>query len=447
MGIFGAYDVRGIYGKDLDEDVAQRLGLSFGNFLGCGKKIVVGMDVRESSESLKESLVEGLLGSGNNVIDIGLTATPTLYYTLISGNFDGGVMVTASHNPKEWNGFKFYDSQGFSFAKGHGLEDIERIYESGNYERRTKGYLKHTEKANEEYVKFLINSFSFLKGKEIKVMADLGNGSACLIIPKIVKKLGLNCELINEEPDGSFPNREPEPKENTLVELRREVRARGMAFGGGFDGDGDRCVFVDEEGRVITGDRVLALFLKHIGKKGVKVVYEVSCGKALLDMIKKCEAVGIESRVGRTYILHHMKKEDADLGGEYSSHFYFKELKGGDDGMYAFLKMYSLVVNKSLREMLEDVPLYPKHRIDVEVRNEQKFELIERIKELVREEGKEVVTIDGVKVLYEDGWYLIRASNTQPLLRITVEAKEEGRLKELEKEARSLVERVYMSSS
>jgi len=433
--IFRAYDIRGIYGKDITEGVAEEVGKAFGTYIGgMGKSLVVGRDVRLSGETLQRALTEGLLSTGCRVVDIGVVPTPVFYFTIAHYAKDGGVMVTASHNPAEWNGFKLAREKGFICAEGMGMEKIKDIVFNRRFKLATRGKTEKYDGALADYANFVLGKIEVERG--LRVAMDLGNGACALIAPKLFEDAGAEVVAINAEPDGTFPAHEPEPTEETLRQLKEVVVREGMDFGVGYDGDGDRALFVDDKGRVIPGDMTLIVLAEYYLKKqrGAKVVYEISCSSSVEEVIKAYGGKPLVSRVGHAYIMDRMIQEGAVLGGEVSSHLYFADIYGFDDALYAGLKLAEILskTNKKLSEMVDSIQRYP----SIPVRNydcpdEKKFKVVERLTEEFKEMGYETITIDGVKVVEPNGWFLIRASNTLPQVKMKAEAKTEEKLSQL----------------
>ena len=437
--IFRAYDIRGVYGVDLSEDLAKAIGLAYGTMLGNRGRVVVGRDVRLSGEALASATVEGLAEAGCDVMDVGLVTTPMSYFAVVHLNADGGIQVTASHNPPEWNGFKLIKKGGETLSAGAGMEELRDMVLQGRFrksERRGK-----IEKIDilESYVEFITSKVEI--ERPLKIAIDYSNGAAAISFPKIVERVGLKIEALNDVPDGRFPGHPPEPKEDTLKDLQDLVVKTRADFGAGFDGDGDRVVFVDDKGRILSGDIALAIFVKHLDKKG-KVIFDVSSSSALREVIveKGCEP--IEMRVGRAFILNAVRELNAVMGGEKSDHFYFPELWGFDDACYAVLKMAEILIKsgKRLSELVDEIPHYPSIPITTfTCPDELKTKVVERIARRYESLGMKVSRIDGVKAYFDDGWVLIRPSNTMPQIKMTAEAKTEKRLKEIVDEAKKLI--------
>jgi len=442
--IFRAYDIRGVYPSEINEEFSKLVGKGFGSFIGSGKKIVVGRDVRLSSESLSASLVEGLRSVGIDVVDIGVVPTPVVYFAINSYNLDGGVVVTASHNPPEWNGFLLCREKAKVVASGFGLEEVKKIILNKKFTSSKKGKLiNKREEVLKNYENFLLNKVKFEKSFRIGI--DPGNGCGSGIVKRILEKFGLSVVAINDAADGRFPSRSPEPNEETISALKELVKKEKLDFGVAFDGDCDRAFFVDDKGNPLRGDVILALFVKYFLNEGEKVVYEVSCSSAVEDEIKSKKGIPILSRVGHAFIIDKMINEKAKFGGEISSHLYFGEMYGMDDAIFATLKVVELLslTGQPLSELINKLPKYETYKENFEVADEHKFKLIEKLQEELKNQGYNVLTIDGAKVITEGGWFILRASNTQPQVRLTVEAKNKSSLQQLTKFATENFFEVY----
>ncbi len=431
--IFRAYDIRGIFGKDLTEEVAAKIGAAFATFLE-GKTVVVGRDVRISGEKLRNALVSGLV-SRCNVTDIGVVPTPLLYFALNRLQKDAGVMVTASHNPPQWNGFKMFRGQKGSIY-GKDMDKIKQITKDIDPKRlgEKKGKSVSYEGIIQEYQDFVQSKIQL--ERKLNVVADTANGTCGLVAPFLFERLGCNILTLNQKPDGTFPAHLPVPKEETLGELKKEVVKNKADFGIGYDGDGDRAVFIDEKGNLIPGDLTLLIFAKDVlqKNKGGKVVYELSCSMAVEEYVKKLGGIPIVERVGHTFIMDRMIEEKALLGGEKSSHFYFSDVYGMDDAVFTSLRMAEILSknDEKLSEMVTSLPKYPSvYEKNFECPDNLKFAVIEKLRSKFKEYGLKTLDIDGVKLLDKDGWVILRASNTEPVIRISAEAKTEEKLGEL----------------
>jgi phosphomannomutase/phosphoglucomutase len=427
MSIFRAYDIRGVYPKELNEDLAYEIGLAFGKFLGKGR-VAVGMDARKSGPALKASVAKGLLEMGLDVTDIGMVPTPLLYFAVARDRMDAGVMVTGSHNPKEYNGLKLCGKNGLCLSYETGIGKIERLVKEGVKPSGKKG--KVTRKNIErDYINFVSGKMQFRK--PLKIVIDAGNGSAGKVSTELLRRLG--CEVIGIycEPDGDFPNHHPDPLlKETLKDLLARVLETKAGLGIAFDGDGDRVSFVDERGEAFADNGAFALIIENVLEKnpGAKILYEVLCSQMIEDVIRRTGGVPVLSRVGHSYIQKTMFDEDCLLGGETSGHYYFKENFNYDDGIFAAVKLAELLSRsgKTMSEMGRDLPSYLTSD-DTRIRcpDDKKFRVVEKLKEKFESVGHRVVTLDGVKVVFEDrnSWFIARPSNTQPAIVLRWEAR------------------------
>ncbi len=439
--VFRAYDIRGVYGEDLTEDLAREVGLAFGTFLGNRGDVVVGRDVRLSGERLAQEVSQGLIEAGCNVILPGIITTPMLYFSVVHLDADGGVQVTASHNPPEWNGFKLVSRGGDTVSEGAGMEEVKRlILEGGSKRSGRRGSIKKID-LTQPYIEHLLSRVDVEPG--LKVAIDYSNGATSLIFPRIAELIGMRVEALNAKPDGRFPGHLPEPNEETLKPLQELVKRVGADFGAGFDGDGDRIVFVDDRGRLLTGDITLAVFVKFLDKKG-KVVFDVSSTSALREVIEARGMEPVEMRVGRAFLLRAVRELGAVIGGEKSNHLYFPELNGFDDAVFALLRMAEIVSKsgRRLSEIVDEIPHYPNTPIKTfHCPDQYKWKVVEEIASHYESLGVRVSRIDGVKAYFDDGWVLVRASNTMPEVKMTAEARSVERLREIAGEAEELIKK------
>jgi len=443
--IFRAYDIRGVYGVDLTEEVASRVGKAISTYLnGEGEEVIVGRDVRLSGEALQTALIEGLLSGGCDIEDIGVVTTPILYFSTAHYRNDGGVMVTASHNPPEWNGFKILTKKGF-ICEGKGMEALKKIVREGPFRISTPGKIEKNAQILAEYQNYVLKRILLERG--LKGVFDAGNGSCSLLIPKIFEEAGISVVALNSKPDGNFPAHPPEPTREVLKELANAVLKEKADFGVGLDGDGDRCAFVDDEGRIVSANSVLAILAEDYltDQKGAAIVYEVSCSMSVEETIRSNGGNPILSRVGHTYISENMVDKRAVFGGELSGHFYFADLYGFDDALFASLKMAEVLSKRNERfsDIVDSIPVYPMVSKVFNCPDEKKFGVVEALREEFEKMGHQILAIDGVKVMDWNGWFLIRPSNTQPLIRLTVEAKTKEDLRRLAEYAeRKLLEKI-----
>jgi len=434
-GMFREYDIRGIAGKDMTEDDVFLIGKGVGTFIReHGRtKLTVGRDCRLTSDLYSEKVIEGLLSTGCDVIDIGVCPTPVLYFSIQHLNQEGGVMVTASHNPGEYNGFKLC----IDLDSIHG-KDIQKIL--GIIKEKSfvtgKGSLTTADVVT-PYMEFVENNIT-LAGP-IKVGIDSGNGTAGVVAVPLLKKL--NCEVydIYSDMDGTFPNHEADPTvEKNMQDLIALVKENRLDIGIGYDGDGDRIGVVDEIGNIVYGDKLMIIFAREIlsRKPGATFISEVKCSKTMYDDIEKYGGRAIMWKTGHSLIKKKMKEENAELAGEMSGHIFFADRYFGyDDATYASCRLLEILTQTGMKisELLSDVPkTYTTPEIRVECPDDKKFAVVQKITDYFRERYN-VIDIDGVRVLFEDGWGLVRASNTQPALVLRFEALSESRLSEIRK--------------
>lgn len=443
--IFRAYDIRGIYPNEINEKFAYELGkaLAF-YFKNKIRKAVVGSDVRNSSESLKKSFIRGLIESGFNVIDIGINPTPLVSFATKFFKAKFGVSITASHNPKEWNGFIINDSKCLTVGLEFGLEKIMKILESKNFITSNREGKIERINIEEEYIKFLQKKFNF--ESFFSVIIDAGNGSASEILPKILKlyNKGNNIELFCRF-DGNFPNRDPEPKKENLSKLIEKILIEKADIGFAYDGDADRIIVVDDKGNVLLSHEILSLFMLSYGKKirKKKIVIDFLSSMAAKEEIKKFDAIPIISRVGRTFIQHEMYNNRAFLAAESSYHFYFKEIFNLDDVVFATLKILEFLShsNKKLSDLTKEIPKYFYKIRRVEIKEELKFKFIKNLKIEFRD--YKIEEIDGIKVwINNDSWIALRASNTEPKISIAYESKNKKHFEELEEISEKIISKI-----
>ena len=433
--IYREYDIRGVVDKDLTPEVVRRLSQGFGtHMVKLGRKnLVVGRDGRLSSPSYGESVIEGLMSAGCNVIDIGVCPTPVYYFSLFHLDKDGGMMVTGSHNPPEFNGFKV--SVGKSTIFGEEIQKLGRLVEQGEF-ASGKGSLSKVEIIR-PYQEYIRNNVKL--DRKLKVVIDAGNGTAGIVAGSLLRDLGCDVDELYCDIDGRFPNHFPDPTISAnLKDLIGRMKKIGANLGIGYDGDADRIGVVDDQGNIIWGDQLMILFAREIlkHKKGATFVAEVKCSQNLFTDIEKHGGRAIMWRTGHSLIKEKMKEEKAVLGGEMSGHIFFADRYFGyDDAIYASCRLIELLskTKKKLSQLLEDVPktsITPEIRVDCP--DEIKFKVVEKVKENLRQSFS-IIDVDGVRVQFRDGWGLVRASNTQPVLVLRFEAMTEKRLQEIKK--------------
>ena len=437
--LFREYDLRGIYGSDITEDVSYTIGRSFGSYIKkMGEsKTIVGYDNRKSSPIITNALIKGILDSGINVINLGLVTTPMYYYGRILHNLNTGIMVTASHNPKEYNGFKIaFSKLGNAYGKLIGdFKDFTYlgVFETGNG-IETKIDIK------EKYLNLLTSSINLGK-KKIKVVFDCGNGTASTIIKDVLDKFNIEYYLLYCNSDSNFPNHVPDPCEHkNMKDLSKKVLELNYDLGVGIDGDADRVGIVDEKGNIIGADIYMAIMYKNLYKtlKKKKALFDVKCSKTLIDEIDRLGLEKVMNRTGNSYAKKMMEEGDFDFGGEYSGHVFFRDkFPGFDDGIYAGLRMIELISNidKPLSYLTEDFnKYYSTEELKFKVTENTKFEIVNKVKEYAINKNYSIIDIDGVRVEFPYGWALVRASNTGPNITVRFEANTLEKLNEIKEE-------------
>ncbi len=430
--IFREYDIRGIADTDLNDENAELLGLGLGTYYRVNKQntVIIGGDVRISTPRIMAIFIKCLRDAGCNVIDIGTVPTPVLYFSLFHYNIPNGIIVTASHNPKDFNGCKVCAKKTAIY--GEEIQQIKKIIEKREFSKGKGGYEKKD--VVPFYIDYLVSGVNIKR--ELKIVIDTGNGTCGPIMEKILQRLGVKFDILFKEPDGNFPNHLPDPTvEKYIKDLIERVKSERFDAGIGLDGDGDRIGVIDENGNIIWGDVLLAIFAEKIikNKPGAKIIFEVKCSKGLIERIEKLGGKPIMYRTGHSLIKAKMKQENAPLAGEMSGHIFFADRYFGyDDAIYASLRLLEILSEgKKLSELAGRVPKYfstPEIRVDTT--DDKKFLIVEKLKSEFKSKYK-IIDIDGIRVDFGDGWGLVRASNTQPVLVLRFEAKTEKRLEEI----------------
>jgi phosphomannomutase/phosphoglucomutase len=439
--VFREYDVRGVVGGDLNEEFVFTLGRAIGTYAASygTKKMTIGRDCRLSSDDYHHFLIKGLNSSGIETIDIGLCATPILYFSIRHLNVDGGVMITGSHNPPEFNGFKI--CIGNDTIYGEQIQELRKIMEGGQY---STGIASSTlQDITAAYQNYILNNVNITR--KIKVAVDGGNGVGCHFALPILQRYG--CEVIPLycEPDGNFPNHFPDPTvEDNLTELIKIVREQKADLGIAFDGDADRLGVVSDKGEIIAGDKLLLLFAREILKEkpDSTIIAEVKCSQVLYDDIKKHSGRAIMWKAGHSLIKAKMKEEKAVLGGEMSGHLFFADRYFGyDDAIYAAVRLLEILsqTGQKVSELLADVPqTFATPEIRIACADDKKEKVVEKIKKHFRN-NPGLIEIDGVRIPFEDGWALVRSSNTQPVIVLRFEASSAGSLQKIRDEVEPLL--------
>jgi phosphomannomutase/phosphoglucomutase len=446
MALFREYDLRGIVGRELTEDTAEQLGRAYAtDVAGRGvKTISLGRDGRLSSPALHKSLLNGLLAGGLDVIDIGICSSPLLYFSLFTLPVGGGIMITGSHNAAEYNGFKI--CIGKTAIHGEDIQRLRRVMEAGTFVSGTGRVSEHP--IIPDYLAYLKKCFAHVNAQRLHVVIDCGNGAASLVAKQALELLGCKVTGLYCDLDGRFPNHHPDPTVlDNLSDLMRAVKAHTADVGIGYDGDADRIGAVDEQGEVLWGDRLLVLFAREIlaEKPGSTIISEVKASQSLYDDIAARGGRPIMWKTGHSLIKAKMKEESAVLAGEMSGHMFFADRYFGyDDAVYASCRLVEILANKTaaLSALVADLPktvVTPEIRVDLP--DTVKFEVMRSIQAKFAEYLKtrqklgsaqltlrDVITIDGVRAVFDGGWGLIRASNTQPALVLRFEAVSADRM-------------------
>ncbi|MDX2153016.1 MAG: phosphomannomutase/phosphoglucomutase [Bryobacteraceae bacterium] len=447
--IFREYDIRGIADEELLSDGVRGLGQAMGTYLrrNGGPNVCLGRDTRLSSPRLRDALAAGLQAAGCAVTDIGVVPTPLLYYAVRHLGAAGGVMITGSHNPAEYNGFKTVC--GASTIHGQQIQEVLRILQSGEFETGS-GSLREYDAAT-PYVEEIAQQFVF--ERRIKVVADGGNGVAGPVMERLLAKLNVDAVKLYFDMDGRFPNHHPDPTvEENLVALKKAVAEHKADLGLAFDGDADRIGAIDEKGKVVWGDMLMLIFGREIltRKPGATFIGEVKCSQVMYDELERLGGKPIMYKTGHSLIKAKMKQEHAELAGEMSGHMFFADrYYGYDDALYASCRLMEIVSKsgKPLSAQLEGVPgmvVTPELRMDCA--DEAKFDVVRQVLEHFRGRRK-VVEVDGARVIFEKGWGLVRASNTQPVLVMRFEAETPELLNEYRKEVEDVLRGIQQAAA
>ncbi len=438
--IFKAYDIRGTYPDQLDEEVAYKIGRALVEYLK-PTKIAVGRDMRLSSPDLCEALISGIVESEAEVVDIGLVSTDCLYFAVGKYGYDAGVMITASHNPPQYNGFKLCKKEAVPLSGESGIDQIKNLVVENKFSVPLKiGRIERID-LDDAFVNHLLSFVDQRKIKPFKIVMDAGNGMAGKIIPKLFSNLSCRVVPMFFELDGSFPNHLASPIEpQNIAPLRERVLKENADLGAAFDGDADRVFLVDEKANPLGGDMVTALVAKNLLKKekGATILYNLICSKAVPEVIEREGGKPIRTRVGHALIKPLMKEYNAVFGGEHSGHFYFRNNWFADSGLIALLVCLELVSeeNQPLSALIKSIdPYFRSGEINSRVENIPR--MLEEI-EKHYSQGK-VDHLDGLTIDFGDWWFNIRPSNTEPLLRLNIEAQSRETLERKKEELLSLI--------
>jgi phosphomannomutase len=444
--IFKAYDIRGIYPDTLNEDVVQKIGRAYVNHLNLsGSRVVVGRDMRLSGEALEEAFIRGVTEAGADVLDIGLVSTDALYFAVGHLEEPGGAMITASHNPKEYNGLKLCRENAIALSGEEGIFQIRDLILSGELPQlhEYSGSVEEDD-ITAEYAKHCLSFINTEGLRPLKIVVDAGNGMAGKMLPPIFEDLPFEYVPMYFELDGSFPNHPPNPIEpENMEELQQRVIAEGADFGAAFDGDADRVFIVDEKGVTMSGDLLAALVAKNVLEKepGAAIIYSAVCSKALPELVRSEGGRPIRTKAGHSIIKPQMRSNNAAFGGEHSGHFYFRDNYFADSGIIAMLTVAELVGRQQdpLSDLLAPIDPYVRSgEINSEV--EDQAATLERLEEHYAErEDAKIDHLDGLTVDFGNWWFNLRPSNTEPLLRLNVEASDRATMERERDEILELV--------
>lgn len=438
MSIFKAYDIRGVYPEEINEKIIYKIGRAFVDFLNC-KTVVLGRDIRLSSQKLFDALSKGITDQGADVINIGLSSTPMMYYAVHKLKAGGGLVITASHNPKEWNGLKLVREEAKALSGEEGIEDIERRVINNEFrdvDEHGKIIQKDIKNEYIEYVKSYAGNIN-----DFKIVIDCGNGMAGNVIFELLKKLKIKHSALYSEMDGQFPNHTPDPlKEENMKELQKKVMELKSDVGFAFDGDVDRIMLVDEKGNRIPGDITTALIAKNIltKKKGIKIIYDIRASKSVRELIQKNGGTPIVWKAGHSIIKKKMRDEGIEFGGEKSGHYFYKENFYTDSALITMIYVLEMMQKerKKLSELVESInPYSASGEINFEI--EDKQGTMKKVEQHYKD--AQITHIDGVTIEYPDWWFNLRESNTEPLLRLNLEADSKELMKKKINEVKQLL--------
>jgi len=445
--IFREYDIRGLVGLDLTEDVVEKLGRGLGTMVRRqgGRWIVVGRDCRESSTRFREAICKGITSTGLHVLDVGVVPTPVTYFAANTLPVDGLAMITGSHNPPEYNGFKV--GGGKTTFHGAEIQELRKLIEAGDFERGSPGKVIQFDIVT-PYMHFIRQTLAVGR-KGMRIVVDAGNGTGGVVAVPLFRAMGFEVVPLFCEMDPTFPNHHPDPTvTKNLEDLIRTVKREKAEVGLAYDGDADRLGVIDDAGNILWGDQLMILYARSVLREvpGAAIVGEVKCSFTLYDDIQAKGGRPIMWKTGHSLIKAKMKEERAELAGEMSGHIFFRNrYYGFDDGIYSSARLLEILTRekRKLSELLLDVPkTFSTPELRVETGEEKKFEIVRRATEAFRKQGYRIIDVDGVRVTFPDGWGLIRASNTQPLLVLRFEAKTPERLEEIRKLVETTLESV-----
>jgi len=441
--VFKAYDVRGIYPEELDEAGAEAIGRAYVEQFE-PRRIAVGRDMRRSSPTMQEAAMRGAAAAGADVLDLGLVGTEMVYFAVGSLELEGGIMVTASHNPKDYTGMKLVRRGALPVGGESGLLDVrDRALADNDVKEIAATGTVETHDIWPAYVERVLSFVDVSAIRPLKVVIDAANGMAGAMLPPVLDRLPVEAVRCYFEPDGSFPNHEPNPllPENREFIVRKTLE-ESADLGVAFDGDGDRCFFVDDTGEFVPGDFVTALFAESVLEKepGAKIIYDVRASRAVPETIERDGGVALMNRVGHAFIKARMRKDDAAFAGEVSGHYYFRDFSQADSGVIPFLLMLELISKKGRRLSEILAPLRSRYFITGEINTPVPDVALklQELKEGYAGDGR-VSHLDGISVDFDDWHFNVRPSNTEPLLRLNLEATSEELMEQKRDEVLALI--------
>lgn len=436
--VFRGYDIRGIYPTEINAEAAEKIGKGFATLMKrAGQtKIIVGHDIRLSGEDLFSALSEGITSTGVDVVNIGLCATPTTYFAREFLGIKPSIMITASHNPKEYNGFKIC-GLGTDTIYGEEIQNLRKFIEEGNFETsETPGKVEYRN-LTQEYIDYAVNKVK-LGERKLKVAVDCGSGSGSLYAKEVYTRMGLEVLMVADTPDGNFPIHHPDPtQEKYMLDFEKFIVENNCDIGIAFDGDADRVIVFDEKGKIYYGDEYMMVVWRDLMPKypGSEGILDVKCTQALYEEIEKLGGKAEFCKVGSSLIKAELRAKNLIFAGEYAGHIYFNDDHYGyDDAIYAGARMLQILSNtdKKMSEMLDGATKYEgSPEVIYPVTDETKLQIVEKVKNKFISDGYKVIDIDGARVLFGDGWGLIRASNTGPNLTLKSEATSKERCEEI----------------
>ncbi|MFW9798942.1 MAG: phosphoglucosamine mutase [Candidatus Thorarchaeota archaeon] len=454
--LFGTTGIRKVYGTEFDPLMALRLGKALGTFLERGT-VVIGRDVRTTSQMIEDALTAGILSTGVNVVRTGMVPTPTLSFITKKHGFDTGLMVTASHNPPEYTGVKFWNRDGMGYAPDEETR-IESIYDSREFrvaEWDRLGSESELGSTVDEHIDSILShcDATLIRSKEFSVVVDPGNGSGTVLAPQLMTRLACKVVSINSVPDGHFPSRRSEPDEDSLGDLVKTVRRVEADLGIAHDGDSDRVVFVTNTGEVVRGDRIIALLAREtIGSgKSMAIVTTVDSSLVLDETVKEAGGVTVRTPVGDIQVATKMREIGATFGGEASGVFIFSDFQLAPEPFLTTCRLLELMARtgKSIGDLIAEIPVYPLKKAKLECPNNEKSTVMAKLTDTLPKAMTgtiDVITVDGLGINLKDGWVLVRPSGTEPVIRITCEARSRKTVERILAEAKNDVQKAISLS-